>query len=146
MQPNLNSTLLDTCQRPNGQNNKMQLMTRYSLKIPSTGVPFTEMHSNAVTFLTRKLKPYFFEFSNCESHEATPTQLAEAIMHTAERTLTELKEHPSNWFNASEAIVQPLCDADQQAYKHYLADSSDATNANVKHPSANTTTLNAMQN
>lgn len=66
------------------------------------------------------------EFAVCTSNEATPTQLSEDIMYAAEATITQPKHHESNWFDASESIVQPLRDAAQRAYKKFLAEGTEA--------------------
>jgi hypothetical protein len=66
-----------------------------------------------------------FEYADCDSHEASPTQLSEAIMYAAESTITEAKDRETNWFNASESIVRPLRDTAQCAYKNLLADGSN---------------------
>jgi hypothetical protein len=77
-----------------------------------------------------KIKTILFEYADCDSHEALPTQLSEAIMYAAESTITEAKDREMNWFDASESIVQPLRDTAQRAYKNFLADGS---NANRQH-------------
>ena len=51
-------------------------------------------------------------------------------MYAAESTITEAKDHETNWFDASESIVRPLHDTAQRAYKNFLADGS---NANQQH-------------
>ena len=65
------------------------------------------------------------EYADCETHEATPTQISNAIMYAAECTITEEKKPIPNWFDASEPIVRPLRDAAQRAYKAFLADGSE---------------------
>jgi hypothetical protein len=47
-------------------------------------------------------------------------------MYAAESTITEAKDRETNWFDASESIVRPLCDTAQRAYKNFLADGSNA--------------------
>jgi hypothetical protein len=68
---------------------------------------WSTLHKNALKHCTfaDKVETILFEFADCELHEATPTQLLEAIMYTAESTLTESKECPANWFDTSKAIV-----------------------------------------
>jgi hypothetical protein len=46
-----------------------------------------------------------FKYADCNSHEALPTQLSEAIMYAAESTITEAKDHETNWFDSSESII-----------------------------------------
>jgi hypothetical protein len=78
-----------------------------------------------------KIETILFEYADCDSHEASPTQLSEAIMYATESTITEAKDRETNWFNASESIIRPLRDtAQQRAYKNFLADGS---NANRQH-------------
>ncbi len=77
-----------------------------------------------------KIETVLFEYADCDSHEASPTQLSEAIMYAAVSTITEAKDRETNWFDASESIVRPLCDTAQRAYKNFLADGS---NANRQH-------------
>jgi hypothetical protein len=77
-----------------------------------------------------KIETILFEYADCDSHEASPTQLSEAIMYAAESTITEAKDCETNWFDASESIVRPLRDTAQHAYKNFLADGS---NANRQH-------------
>jgi hypothetical protein len=72
------------------------------------------------------IETILFEYTACESHRATPTQLSEAIMYAAESTITEAKSPTTNWFDASESVVCPLCDTAQRAYKCFLADGTDA--------------------
>jgi hypothetical protein len=72
-----------------------------------------------------KLKQFFFEYADCNSHEASPTQLSEAIMYAAESTITKAKDCERNWLDASESIVRPLRDTAQRAYKNFLTDGSD---------------------
>jgi hypothetical protein len=77
-----------------------------------------------------KIETILFKYADCDSHEALPTQLSEAIMYAAESTITEAKDRETNWFDASESIIGPLRDTAQLAYKNFLADGS---NANRQH-------------
>jgi hypothetical protein len=52
-----------------------------------------------------KIKTILFEYADCNSHEASPTQLSEAIMCAAESTITEAKDRETNWLDASESII-----------------------------------------
>jgi hypothetical protein len=52
-----------------------------------------------------KIKTILFEYADCDSHEASPTQLSEAIMYAAESTIAEAKDRATNWFDASESII-----------------------------------------
>jgi hypothetical protein len=47
---------------------------------------WSTLHKNALKHCTfaDKVETILFEFADCELHEATPTQLLEAIMYTAE--------------------------------------------------------------
>jgi hypothetical protein len=47
-------------------------------------------------------------------------------MYAAESTITEAKSPTTNWFDASKSVVCPLRDTAQRAYKHFLADGTDA--------------------
>jgi hypothetical protein len=79
---------------------------------------------------TDKIETILFKYADCDSHEASPTQLSEAIMYATESTITEAKDCEMNWFDASESIVRPLHDTAQREYKNFLADGS---NANRQH-------------
>jgi hypothetical protein len=46
-------------------------------------------------------------------------------MYAAESTIAEAKDRATNWFDASESIIWPLCDTAQCAYKNFLSDGSD---------------------
>jgi hypothetical protein len=72
------------------------------------------------------IETILYEYTACESHQATLTQLSEAIMYAAESTITEAKSPMTNWFDASESVVRPLLDTAQRAYKCFLADGTDA--------------------
>jgi hypothetical protein len=67
---------------------------------------------------TDKIKTILFEYADCDSHEASPTQLSEAIMYATESTIIEAKDREMNWFDASESIIRPLHDTAQRAYKN----------------------------
>jgi hypothetical protein len=51
-----------------------------------------------------KIETILFEYADGNSHEASPTQLSEAIMYATESTITEAKDRKMNWFDASESI------------------------------------------
>jgi hypothetical protein len=72
------------------------------------------------------IETILFKYTACESHQATPMQLSEAIMYAAESTITEAKSPTTNWFDASKSVVRPLRDTAQRAYKRFLADGTDA--------------------
>jgi hypothetical protein len=81
-----------------------------------------------------------FEYADYDSHEASPTQLTEAIMYATESTITEeAKDRKTNWFDASESIVRPLRDTAQCAYKTSLLTALMQTD-NIGKPSAVITT------
>jgi hypothetical protein len=54
-----------------------------------------------------KIERILFEYADCDSHEASPTQLSEAIMYATESTITEAKDCETNWFDASESSHRP---------------------------------------
>ena len=105
-------------------NNKSQWLVNCWLRTPSTGPSF-ETHPICTAFQD-KVDAILQEYADCETHEATPTQLSNAIMYAAECTITEAKDPTPNWFDANESFVRPLRDAAQCAYKSFLADGSDA--------------------
>jgi hypothetical protein len=54
-------------------------------------------------------------------NEATPSQLSDVIVTAANSVLSETEQGEPNWFDVSEPVVCPLCDATQRAYRKFLA-------------------------
>ncbi len=52
--------------------------------------------------------------------EATLSLQSDAIVATANFALSETQQGEPNWFNVSEPVVRPLCDASQRSYQKFL--------------------------
>jgi hypothetical protein len=100
----LNSVSLDICL---ARSKKARTQSETGELLVEDPIHWSILHKD---FLKRqeyadKIETILFEYADCDSHEASPTQLSEAIMYAAESTITEAKDRETNWFDASESII-----------------------------------------
>jgi hypothetical protein len=129
MLPALNSVLLDTCLRARRHKYKVKWVNCW-LKTPLTGAFFIRTNSSDKNMQT-KSKQFFLNMLTAIPMKPRPhNYLKQLCMPLKAPSATEAKDHETNWFDASESIVQPLHDTAQCAYTNFLADGS---NANRQH-------------